>query len=178
MRLDHQKDTVMREEILAEKKRSPWGRRLAMIVSFLVVVPIGFLGGKSVMSSRPDNLGAVGGQLPGCPDSPNCVSTSATDDEHSIAPLTFEGSAADAMVRLKSAIESLPRTVVVTANESYLHAEFTTLFFRYVDDVECQIDEDNGQIQIRSASRTGYSDMGANRTRVEEIRAAFASSAP
>ena len=42
-------------------------------------------------------------------------------------------------------------------------------------DVEFQINAEENTIQIRSASRTGYSDLGANRTRVELIRAAFES---
>lgn len=146
---------------------------MVIIVVCVVLAPVIFLASKSVLSSRPDNLGAVDGQLPGCPDSPNCVSTQATDDEHRIEVLTFNGSAEDAMERLRRAIEQMPRTKIVTANESYLHAEFTTLIFRYVDDVECLAQPDSGQIQLRSASRTGYSDLGANRARVDAIRAAY-----
>jgi len=168
---------VMREEILAEKKKSPWRRRLRVLLFIFIVLPILFLGSRSVLSSRPDNLGAVDGKLPGCPESPNCVSTSATDEQHAIDPLKFEGSAADAMVRLKSAIQSLPRTVIAASDETYLHAEFTSLIFRYVDDVEFVIDEEAGTIQVRSASRTGYSDLGANRSRVEAILAAYESAA-
>ncbi len=153
--------------------KGSWGRRMILALVAIGLIPVMFLASKSVMSSRPDDLGAKEGRLAGCPDSPNCVSTAATDDEHSVAPLTFDGTAEEAMVRLKGVIESLPRTVVVTANESYLHAEFTTLIFRYTDDVEFQVNPEENTIQIRSASRTGYSDLGANRARVEAIRTAF-----
>jgi uncharacterized protein (DUF1499 family) len=149
------------------------GRRMIAALVVIGLVPVVFLASKSVMSSRPDDLGAKAGRLAGCSDSPNCVSTAATDDEHSVAPLTFDGTAEEAMARLKGVIENMPRTVVVTANESYLHAEFTTLIFRYTDDVEFQINAKENTIQIRSASRIGYSDLGANRTRVEAIRTAF-----
>ena len=40
---------------------------------------------------------------------------------------------------------------------------------RYVDDVEFYINEKNKIIHFRSASRIGYSDLGVNRKRMEEI---------
>jgi uncharacterized protein (DUF1499 family) len=150
-------------------------RRVMTALIVIGLIPVVFLATRSVMSSRPDNLGATDGRLAGCPDSPNCVSTEATDDEHSVELLTFTDSADDAMNRLKRVIENWPRATIVTSSESYLHAEFTTLIFRYTDDVEFQINAEQNTIQIRSASRTGYSDLGANRTRVELIRTAFES---
>ena len=42
-----------------------------------------------------------------------------------------------------------------------------------MDDLELRIDERNGLIQVRSASRVGFSDMGLNRKRVEKLRVAF-----
>lgn len=146
------------------------------MLTVLIVValaPVVFLGAKSVLSSRPDSLGSRNGVLQGCPDSPNCVSSQATDEAHQIAALAFDGSADEAMTRLQRAIETLSRTRVVTAEEPYLHVEFTSLIFRYVDDVEFLVDSAQNQIQVRSASRTGYSDLGANRARVEAIRSAF-----
>jgi uncharacterized protein (DUF1499 family) len=55
----------------------------------------------------------------------------------------------------------------------YLHAEFRSALFGFVDDVEFRMDETAGRIDVRSASRTGYFDFGVNRRRVEEIRARF-----
>ena len=40
-----------------------------------------------------------------------------------------------------------------------------------VDDLELHLRSDEKRIAVRSASRVGYSDMGANRARVEELRA-------
>jgi len=39
--------------------------------------------------------------------------------------------------------------------------------------VEFRIDDAAGVIHVRSASRTGYWDLGVNRRRVEAIREAF-----
>lgn len=43
----------------------------------------------------------------------------------------------------------------------------------FVDDVEFYLDEKDSLIQVRSASRLGESDLGANRKRIEAIRARF-----
>ena len=60
-----------------------------------------------------------------------------------------------------------------TREPQYVHAVFKTRLLRFRDDFEARLDADAGVIQVRSASRLGYSDLGANRRRVEAIRAAF-----
>lgn len=112
-------------------------------------------------------------RLPLCPDTPNCVSSQAVDAEHAIEPIAFSGPAAEAMQRLVTVLDELPRSKAVTRSDSYLHYEFRSLLFRFVDDVECLLDADNGVIHIRSASRVGRSDLGVNRKRVERIRAGY-----
>ena len=66
------------------------------------------------------------------------------------------------------------RARVVEVTDRYLHAEFTTPVFRFVDDVEFLLAAD--AIHVRSASRLGWSDFGVNRRRVERLRRAFAAS--
>ncbi|MBW2641103.1 MAG: DUF1499 domain-containing protein, partial [Deltaproteobacteria bacterium] len=41
---------------------------------------------------------------------------------------------------------------------------------RFIDDLELYFNSSNGIISIRSASRVGYWDFGANRRRVELLR--------
>ena len=41
---------------------------------------------------------------------------------------------------------------------------------RFTDDLEFLLDRERGVIDVRSASRVGYSDLGANRKRVEALR--------
>lgn len=110
-----------------------------------------------------------------CPDSPNCVSTQAQQDDaqHYIAPIPFTGSAADARQRLLDVIGAMPRSQVVTNEEGYIHATFTSLIFRFVDDVQFVIDDAAKTIHFRSAARVGRGDMGVNRNRMEEIRTRF-----
>ncbi len=109
-----------------------------------------------------------------CPSSPNCVSTQAQDEGHTSAPFRYRKSRAEAKEALKDVIRSLPRTKLVEEDETYLHYEVTSLLFRFVDDVEFLFDDDTKTIHFRSASRTGYGDLGVSRTRMEQVRAFLA----
>ncbi|MEQ1794773.1 MAG: DUF1499 domain-containing protein [Nitrospira sp.] len=111
-----------------------------------------------------------GGQFSPCPSSPNCVSTQAQDEGHAIAPFRYKKSRAEAKESLKVTLNGLSRTKLVEEDESYLHYEFTSLLLRFVDDVEFLFDDESKTIHFRSASRTGYGDLGVNRKRMEEIR--------
>jgi len=123
--------------------------------------------------NRHSQMGVTGGRLAACPDSPNCVSSQSADPRHAIDPIRYGGTAQRARERLVQAISGMKRAQVVMAEERYIHAEFTSAFFRFVDDVEFLLDDGTGTIHVRSASRVGYSDFGVNRRRVEEIRKRF-----
>lgn len=109
-------------------------------------------------------------QLPACPSSPNCVSSQATDADHAIAPFKIVGNVEEAWTALKKALISQSRTVITDETGNALHAQATSLVFRFVDDVDAILDTDARLIHIRSASRTGYGDFGVNRKRVEMLR--------
>jgi len=136
--------------------------------SWLLLLPAVLLVG--CQGTRPANLGARDGRLLPCPSTPNCVSSQATDEEHRVAPLAYSGALDEAMNRLKEIVRSLPRTAVITDTGAYLHVEFTSALFRFVDDVEFLADNGAKVIHVRSASRLGTSDMGVNRKRIELIR--------
>ena len=109
-------------------------------------------------------------RLSPCPASPNCVSTQATDEQHAIAPIRYRKARAEAKEAIKASIMTLPRVKLVEEDEAYLHYEFTSLLLRFVDDVEFLLDETTKTVHFRSASRTGYSDLGVNRQRMEQVR--------
>ena len=73
------------------------------------------------------------------------------------------------MPRIREVVESMPRSTVVTVTDQYLHAEFRSRIFRFVDDLEILI-APNRELLVRSASRVGSGDMGVNASRVEELR--------
>ncbi len=113
--------------------------------------------------------------IPPCPGSPNCVSSApGTDTEHVVEPLRYTGTAKEAKVQLLGIIQTMPRTRILRNDSHYLHAECTSLLFRFVDDLEFWFDTEAPRIDVRSASRVGRSDFGVNRKRVEEIRIKFA----
>ena len=122
---------------------------------------------------RPIHLGVSNGKLAPCPHSPNCVSSQAppADRAHFIEPLKFQGDAKQAIEKLRQLLLTLPQVSVVEARADYLYAEFRSALMGFVDDVEFWCD--GRVIQVRSASRLGYSDLGANRKRIEMLRAAY-----
>ena len=82
------------------------------------------------------------------------------------------------MQRLRHALLAEPRITLVSEEGGYLHAEARSLIFRFVDDIEFLLAPAEGLIHVRSAARTGYSDVGVNRRRVERIRQAFSNESP
>lgn len=151
-----------------------WGLIAAAVV---VLMPLLMLAVLSWTSRRPSTLGLADGKLRRCPDSPNCVCSCDDTDGHSIAPLIWQGDAQEGLRRLTSVIATFPEARCETSNRpDYLHAEFTSAWFRFVDDVEFLVDTAAGVIHVRSASRAGHSDLGVNRKRVERIRELFQAS--
>lgn len=130
-----------------------------------------------LLTTRPakgeTGLGVKDGMLSPCPASPNCVSSQSEDRAHHIEPFRFSGSLDEAREALLSVIRSEKRTRVITETDDYIHAEFRSLIFRFVDDVEFYFDGATKTIHVRSASRVGHSDLGVNRKRVERLRELF-----
>lgn len=122
----------------------------------------------------PAALADGSARLAPCPESPNCVSSEASDALHAIDAYRIRGEAEVAWKALDAQLRSLPGVEIVTASPDYVHAVFTTRLMRYRDDVEFGLDAASGRIRVRSASRVGYGDMGANRDRIESMRAALA----
>jgi len=140
----------------------------ARLVLVLAVASIGCAG------ARPTTLGSSGSGLAPCPESPNCVSTSASSEQHGLAPYTLALPVSAAWPAIEQAVTALPGTVVVTSTPGYLHAESTSRLMRYVDDLEIRVSASGGeQLEVRSASRVGYGDMGVNRARADALRAAL-----
>jgi len=116
--------------------------------------------------------GIVDGKLKACPDSPNCVCSEnypGGQEIHAIPPIRVAGGDIDSLWQLlrDSIVDSGGE--VVEENSGYLRAEFTSTIFRFVDDLELRLDRDHNEIHIRSASRVGHSDLGANRKRIEKL---------
>lgn len=146
-----------------------------MAQTFLVIV-LAFIALRvviTVVSPKAIKIRPMDGKLPDCPDKPNCVSSQAERADQKVEPLKFTCPTEEAILRLKLAVDAMPGTKVMKDDRVYMHVEFKTMVFGFVDDVEFMIDESKKVIHVRSASRLGYSDLGTNRRRVETIRRIF-----
>lgn len=115
-----------------------------------------------------------------CPNKPNCVnSMAAKSDSHYLPRIELAGnegieggaeiaSIAQNKQQLLTILSKLKNVHIIKQTEQHLTCEFTSALFKFVDDVEFIISADH--IDFRSASRTGYHDMGKNKKRMEEIR--------
>lgn len=114
------------------------------------------------------------GRLHPCPTTPNCVCSENSGIPAFVEPLTF---ATKPDIAWQKAIRIIKETGgdIISEKPNYLHARYITRWLRFIDDVELRLDSPAHQIQIRSASRVGRSDLGKNRQRVKKIRAAWKS---
>lgn len=152
---------------------------LALVLISIAVVGAGQAG--LLAGSPPASIGVRDGRLAPPSLTPNSVSSQASlYPDHpqrayaSIEPLAFTGDPDLAMQRLTRALVAMPRTTVVEQQGDYLRAEAESPWLRFRDDMEFWIDRPSQVIHVRSASRLGRKDFGANRARVEALRARFA----
>ena len=135
---------------------------LSMLVYFI------YLGFKSQTGQAP---GLVNQQLSPCPASPNCFCTEyVSDNSHYTSPVEY---AEEHSSSIQQAIESAILAGggrIISTQPNYLAASYHSSIFRYVDDFEVRIDTTSQLIHIRSASRVGRSDLGANLKRIERFK--------
>jgi uncharacterized protein (DUF1499 family) len=105
-----------------------------------------------------------------CAEKPNCVSSQSENISSYVKPIRYSVSNQKLGMHLKKLIDAMPRTTIVESDSRYLHVEFKSAVFGFVDDVEFILGNPPGVLHIRSASRVGYWDFGVNRRRVERIR--------
>ncbi len=90
-----------------------------------------------------------------------------------LAPLYLRRSPAEALARARSAIESLPFARITATDEEAGTIEATneSRTFHFVDDVVVRVrpHRRGSRVDVRSKSRDGKSDMGANARRIETI---------
>ena len=149
----------------------------AVLAAGLLAAQLGALSG-----SPPNDLGVRDGLLKAPSDTRNSVSSQA--DRHpghpqrdyaAIAPLPFKpGGAAASLAALDAALTEVPGITPVSRSPDYRRLEARTRWLAFVDDLEFWVDPAASVIHVRSASRLGREDFGANRDRVEAIRAAYA----
>lgn len=135
--------------------------------------------------SQPLGVGA-GGPLAGCGSAPNCFSSApGTDKDHFLPPWRFSsGGPSAAFADLEQVVRAYPpgqRNVdgggfdVKRSDPAagYMYVQFESLKQGYIDDVEFLVlpgtSAGSGEVQVRSASRLGYLDLGVNAKRLNKV---------
>ena len=140
-----------------------------IITAILIIISILFImAWLSESGPLPQDKNSI---LAPCPDKPNCVCSEYKEDiQHFIAPITISSKKLPrAMEHIKISIKSLGGQIQ-TENNAYLAATFSSSFFGFIDDVEFRIDAENQLVHIRSAARSGHSDFGVNKKRVNDLK--------
>jgi uncharacterized protein (DUF1499 family) len=133
----------------------------------------------------PD-FGVRQGKLSPCPPKRDCISTQAPDPDHYIEPISYSSNRGQARLDLIKAIYAVGDARLVSNHSTYLRVEYPTenhdsrssqYYYQpdsAVDEVEFYLSPATHNIEMRSIARLGLFNIGANRDRLEKIRAVFA----
>ena len=124
-------------------------------------------------TSAPEQPGADT-VLPPCGMLPNCVNSYSGTGGSAIAPLQ---ATTEQWQALKRWLAQQDNWTITEETPDFLQAVVKTPLMQFRDDVQLVFDRQAGELQVRSSSRLGISDMGANRRRIESLRAHLASEA-
>jgi uncharacterized protein (DUF1499 family) len=111
-------------------------------------------------------------RLAPCPSAPHCVGSGETGERHAIAGFALREPVRESWQQLVQAVRTTERTTILFADARYLHAEVASRSGLFIDDLELL--REGSRVHVRSSSRVGYYDFGANRERVEALRARLA----
>lgn len=147
---------------------------LLIIVVGLVATIVVYFFILGQISKKGEAPGLTNSMLSQCSAKPNCVCSEFTDDKaHYIAPIDITGEVIDVVYENLKLVIQAQGGSLISERDDYMAFTFSSSLFGFVDDIEVRIDANNNAVHLRSASRVGYSDMGANKQRVETIKAEF-----
>lgn len=145
---------------------------ISVFVLFVVLrLSIGFFSASRVATGLI-SLDGASPTLSGCDDLLNCTSSTATAKKNHVEPLAYQSESTKVIESIADVIAKQKGAKIETQTANYLHATYKTTLMGYTDDLELLLDENSGELHIRSASRIGSSDLGANRKRIEALRIA------
>ena len=144
---------------------------ILVISSLLISGIIIYLYSLAYISKSYSAPGLVNEQLSKCSANPNCACSEFEEDEpHYIEPIQLSlTDDSKILENIKTTLQKMNGTVI-TEDDSYISATFTSNIFGFIDDFEIRIDRRQKLIHIRSASRVGRSDFGANIKRINLIK--------
>jgi uncharacterized protein (DUF1499 family) len=104
-----------------------------------------------------------------CPKKSNCYSSSSHEKEgkNYFNPISIREEKKNRLEKAKRIVLKMGGKVV-TENEDYLHAVFTSSVFKFIDDMELYFGEED-LIHLKSSSRVGSYDFGVNSERLRNF---------
>lgn len=148
--------------------------KMELVTAVLIIVVLLAFGFLAMTSKEGRAIGLVEGRLAPCTSKSNCVCSEYPEDQsHYVDPFIIPPHIKDAesLSRLIKGIVAEIGGDVQLESYTYLSAIFTSRLWGFVDDFEVRIDMDAKEINVRSASRVGDSDFGANKKRVGRFMA-------
>ena len=120
----------------------------------------------SESQKMPDQMTYSDNKLGICGEKPNCVSSfQQKEDTHYIGSITMRETL---LLQIQEKLSEKGCTQE-KIEVGYWYYKCRSSLFGFVDDVEVLYLAESETLHYRSSSRVGYSDMGANRKRVQEI---------
>ncbi|MFK7823731.1 MAG: DUF1499 domain-containing protein [Oligoflexales bacterium] len=154
-------------------------KKIAYVGTTVIFLGIAFLSYRfyslGIKSQKAENPapGLKDGKLAACGEKPNCVSSMATEEQFTIRALELPKGSQTVFFDLVESLSVEEGVSVIQKTEVYAHLTYQSKIFGFTDDLELHLHPDTGRVDVRSSSRVGYSDMEANRKRVENIRKKF-----
>ena len=71
----------------------------------------------NIIAKKSKKVGLIDGKFYPCPETPNCVSTQSTDEQHKIEPIIYELTQEEAIAKIVGIINSMKRTTISTQTE-------------------------------------------------------------
>jgi len=135
----------------------------------MFLIALSLMTGCSALPQTPP--GVYQGQLAPCPPSDNCVTSDRRDAAHYLPAWKTNQTTEQVKLKLMTILQQQPNIQVISHSEVYIHGQYRSDWFGFIDDLEFLIEEN--AVQIRSASQLGYSDFGANKKHLLIIKKAF-----
>ena len=149
------------------------GKKRLTVLIVIAVLAVAFLVRVTYENNQVPVLGITDGQFTPVSSKPNNVSSQAQDPKKKVDTWPFKSDASETITSIKQAISSYGSGEIMSESDNYVYVVFTTSLMRYKDDVEFFLDEANQVVHFRSSSRAGYSDLGLNRKRYNELKALY-----
>lgn len=105
-----------------------------------------------------------------CASKPNCVSSYENRKKFQIDPLKDVNGPWDTIkAKIAKNIKTVTNATVLDEKENFIHFVATTKIMNYKDDVYFWWNPETKELHMKSESRTGHWDMGANRKRLNKF---------